>query len=497
MRHSGAIPRLCSGWCRVSLRDGRPAGEIHLVSDDEERAPNVAPNVLSAARSRLCADGRVTTRAQQAVGRPIVYDLTHLLHRAAYQAPSGIDRVDLLFARHYSHGAGVLAAAAHYGRKHVKTVSRTRLKQVTALAETRWSDSIALERDLKFARTVAWLMGQPLPKAGSQASFGTALRWRFATKILPSFRTMHRAVADAAIVPERAIYLNVAQHSFENPAFFAWLRRRPDVRAVFFLHDLLPLDYPEFWWKGHEALFRRRVDTALEHASAVITSSSSVRARIQQELTRCGKGHVPVFAATLPSPLEEEEAQAGALNPDLAAIPYFVVLGTIEPRKNHLLLFNIWRRFAAHGRTPPKLVVIGARGWENLHAVGMLERCPSLADHVWEVSGLSAPAIRSLLSSSRGLLMPSFAEGFGLPLVEALGLGAPVLASDLPVFREVTQDKALFRDPVDGLGWSAVIEALADPASTLSQEARGLARAFKPLRVESYFDQIDAFLASL
>ena len=123
--------------------------------------------------------------------------------------------------------------------------------------------------------------------------------------------------------------------------------------------------------------------------------------------------------------------RADVVDRDLAASPYFVVLGTIEPRKNHLLLLNIWRRLAEQQRSPPKLVIIGTRGWENEQVLDVLDRSVLVRPHVVEGSGMGDRGLMRLLANARALLMPSFAEGYGLPVVEALSLGTPVVASDI------------------------------------------------------------------
>ena len=93
--------------------------------------------------------------------------------------------------------------------------------------------------------------------------------------------------------------------------------------------------------------------------------------------------------------------------------------------------------------------------------------------------------------------MPSFAEGYGLPLVEALTLGTPVIATDAPVFREVTQGCAIYRSPIDGVGWSNAVESLVEPDTPASLEARFLASRFRPVAWTDYFDDIRRFLTSL
>ncbi len=127
----------------------------------------------------------------------------------------------------------------------------------------------------------------------------------------------------------------------------------------------------------------------------------------------------------------------------------------------------------------------------------VLERGRATRPHVIEVSGLSSAGLAHLVANARALLMPSFDEGYGLPLVEALTLRTPVVATDAPVFRQVTQGCAIYRHAIDGLGWRAVIERLADPSSAESAQAKAATARFEVPRWPLYFASIEGFLRSL
>jgi glycosyltransferase involved in cell wall biosynthesis len=91
--------------------------------------------------------------------------------------------------------------------------------------------------------------------------------------------------------------------------------------------------------------------------------------------------------------------------------------------------------------------------------------------------------------------MPSFAEGYGLPVAEALAAGTPVLASDLPSLRAMGGSTITWLDPVDGLGWLAAIRRLSEaPAHWLQAERNRRRPAFS---VETYFQQIEGFLSTV
>jgi glycosyltransferase involved in cell wall biosynthesis len=425
--------------------------------------------------------------------RPIVYDLTHLDIRSNLAAPTGIDRVDFAYARHFASADDHIAAAAYYGLNGLNIVSASALGRVVDRASARWGETTPCESDVSFLRTRDWILGraESTPEPGS---IGQDVA-RYASVVDRRLRILSASLSGRT-TPERALYLNVAQHRLEHGKHFEWLSARKDVRGVFFLHDLLPLDFPEYWPKGHEDRFARRVETILRHASALITASRSVRERVEKERDNRGQPPIPILSCPLPSAFERVDP-GGDRDDDLAKQPYFVVVGTIEPRKNHLLLLNVWRRLVGNDAAAPKLVVIGSRGWENEQVIDMFERCAALHDSVRETVHVSSAGLRRLIANSRALLMPSFAEGFGLPIIEALGLGVPVIASDIPVFHEVSQERAVFCDAIDGLGWLQAVEAMSDPNSSLSLSAREAARQFVVRDEAGYFSTVREFLSGL
>lgn len=178
--------------------------------------------------------------------------------------------------------------------------------------------------------------------------------------------------------------------------------------------------------------------------------------------------------------------------------PYFVMLGTIEPRKNHWFMLHIWRRLVEQmGDEAPKLVIIGRRGWECENVIDMLERCVPLRKSVIEESDCSDARLHAWLRHARALLFPSFVEGYGMPLVEALTLGVPVLASDLSVFHEIASDFPDYIDPLDGPGWLTWIRAYSQFESV--ERAAQVARisSFHAPTWAEHFRNVDSFLEAL
>ncbi|OAI30970.1 glycosyl transferase group 1 [Methylosinus sp. R-45379] len=415
--------------------------------------------------------------------RRIVYDATHLVSLGTASGAAGIGRLDLAFARHFAAHPR-LACGAHYGARGPHALAPSRLSRIVADVGA----ASAPDDSAEWTRLRGWLLGEeaaPFASAPASRSALGQFLWRAPLRL---------ANDRPRALPPGALYLNIAQHACEFPLLFRWLERRPDMRAVFFVHDLLPLDRPEFFRRGYEALFRRRIDTILRHAHALLTTTEIVAERLEREMARSAT-RVPIHSEPPPSTLED--ITESARDEELARRDYFVLLSTLEPRKNHLMLLNVWRALAAGPQPAPKLVLVGGRGWENEQIVGMLNRCEAIRPCVRWATGLPAAQLRRLLSNANALLMPSFAEGYGLPVVEALSLGTPAIVSDIPVFHEIAQERALFLSPIDGLGWKRAIEDFSTADSPRRLAAIDAARRFEAPNWTRYFERVETFLDRL
>jgi glycosyltransferase involved in cell wall biosynthesis len=290
----------------------------------------------------------------------------------------------------------------------------------------------------------------------------------------------------------RTILLHTSHNGMEFQRYYRAMARR-NARSVFMVHDLIPLTHAEYCRPGVDDTHRRRIHTALLHANGLIANSQATLDSLAAEADLAGLRLPPSVVAPLASGVAARAQGSSPLDH-----PYFIMLGTIEPRKNHWLMLHVWRRLVErHGAAAPKLVVIGRRGWECENVIDMLDRCSSLRGVVIEEADCSDDRLHVWLQHARALLFPSFVEGYGMPLVEALALRVPVLASDLGVFHEIATDIPDYLDPLDGPGWLARIEAYsrADCTERDAQLAR-IERFHEPTWAE-HFDHVDRFLETL
>ncbi len=251
-------------------------------------------------------------------------------------------------------------------------------------------------------------------------------------------------------LPEGMAYLNVG-HSNLTQRVLGAVRGVPRARIAVLIHDVIPLNYPQYQRPGTAEVFERKLRRVRAHADLILYNSSDTQARTQKVMSEWGKvppGIVAHLGTALPAP--DARALPEGLPP---AGVYFVTIGTIEPRKNHVLLLDIWARL---GPDAPMLLICGSRGWNNEAVFARLDALGPRAC-VREVGGLDDAALAALIAGAQGLLFPSHAEGFGLPAVEALQLGTPVMCSNMATFREILANNAVYLDDSDPELWEKVI----------------------------------------
>ena len=309
----------------------------------------------------------------------------------------------------------------------------------------------------------------------------------------PRFAAMVPAIAmagDGGGEVNGMLYCNVGHTGLNHAALVHWITDS-GVRAVFLIHDLIPITHPQFCRPGEAERHERRIRHALDTASGIITNSAATRDDLAAFAALRGLPLPPVHVAWLAAP--ELPAQ-----PTPAAFdrPWFISVGTIEGRKNHIALLQVWQRLEAiMGAATPFLVIVGQRGWEAGAAQTLLDSHPGSNAPVVELGRADDATLAGLIAGARALLMPSFAEGFGLPVIEALQLGTPVIASDLPVFREIAGTIPLLLDPEDGTAWLAAVRTLCDDGP---ERARQLAAmpAFRAPGWDDHFAGVEAWLGA-
>ena len=387
---------------------------------------------------------------------PLLLDATRLIWRR-WEAvrPTGIDRLCLAWLDHYAARAQAVLVYRQGQRILPHSTSRALFR---LLAED--ADDVSAEGRARFRRRLlalavrhAWRLRRSLPGRGRP-------------------------------------WLNVGHTGLDFPGLAGWARSA-GVRPVLLVHDLIPLTHPEHCRAGEAARHMARMRTTLDIAARIITNSQHTLDVLAGFARDEGRPLPPALVAWPGTPRLPVVAASAPADAD------FIVLGTIEGRKNHRLLLDVWERLVAqHGAAAPRLIIIGRRGWACDDVLARLD-AGGFAGRVVETGAIEDAGIAAHLAGARALLFPSLAEGYGLPLVEALAAGVPVIASDLPVFREIGQGVPDLLPADDAAGWAAAIMAYAAPDSPARAAQMQRLAGFHAPDWAGHFALVDGFLETL
>lgn len=218
--------------------------------------------------------------------------------------------------------------------------------------------------------------------------------------------------------------------------------------AVITVHDLAFLHFPHFM-TANSAAYYGQIDRAVRAAAAVIVPSESTK---QDLIAMLGVPNAKISviyeaAAQMFTPLPAEKARARVARDFGLTQPFFLCVGTIEPRKNISALLHAFHHLRTRYNVQDvTLALAGGKGWlydETLETVSKL----ALGDSVRFLGRVSDDALHSLYAAARCTVHPALYEGFGLPPLEAMACGTPVIVSNVSSLPEVVQDAALLFDP--------------------------------------------------
>jgi glycosyltransferase involved in cell wall biosynthesis len=253
-----------------------------------------------------------------------------------------------------------------------------------------------------------------------------------------------------------------------NSYLTVWFLRIP---AVMMVMDMVAYDADLLPNRRSAVIERATLPWALRRAASVVTISQATADDLTRRFPRAA-------SRTTVSPLAANDAYARVGSGDVDRVravhgldrPYVLSVGTLEPRKNLPRLVDAFLGLDPELRADTQLVIVGARGWESVETFAQLAAYPDLVRPLGFVEEADLPA---LYAGARLFAYPSIYEGFGLPLLEAMLAGVPVLTSDVSSMPEVAGRCALYVDPRDVASIAGGLAlGLGDP-----EGSRALARA--------------------
>jgi len=218
--------------------------------------------------------------------------------------------------------------------------------------------------------------------------------------------------------------------------------RRQGCKVWFVMYDLLPIQRPDWFSDRLVVRFANWLWSTACVADGFFCISSIVERHLREQLSRRYSLTAGFSTRVLPMGADLSSARHGRGMPEgfealicqLKEERIALMVGTVEPRKGHADVLKAFERLWAHGRKY-RLVVVGRPGWKNHELITALETHALQGSLLFWLKDVSDDALQKLYEACDGVIIASHAEGFGLPLVEALGHGKRILARDLEVFR--------------------------------------------------------------
>lgn len=269
------------------------------------------------------------------------------------------------------------------------------------------------------------------------------------------------------------------------------------TNRAFICHDLIPWLHPEFlsdrrWGDRFVAQLTRLVQSdvhALCTSETTRTMLTRFAAEVSNKAVRAGR-------FPMPSALYQTAKSLDRLSPFQPDQPFILYCSTIEIRKNHLLLAQIWKRARDDGIVLPKLVCAGQWGWGVDELRGYLKDNPDLSQSIEFVGAVSDVELIDLYRSALFGVVPSYVEGWGFGASECLDFGIPVIVSTAPALQEAVRGLMPTIDPDDEEAWLTQIRTLSENGERREALREKIAEGYRPVTEQESWEAIKTALRS-
>lgn len=236
--------------------------------------------------------------------------------------------------------------------------------------------------------------------------------------------------------------LNSSWHTLPSRSELLPILKNKQIRIFVLIHDIIPIRCPQYMVPQTLLRFMEFITAHMTYADDIIVTSQAVADDLTQlfaelHLPPKPMHHIPLGADfTAPSaPSHEEGGIDAEIVRQMQGRKFLLTVGTIEPRKNHKVLVDAYEQYLS--QTGVDVVIVGKIGWDMQPLLERIQALPQYENGIFVFSGVNDATLDFLYQKAFMVVFPSYAEGYGLPTIEALMHGIPVLCSDLPVMQEI------------------------------------------------------------
>lgn len=263
------------------------------------------------------------------------------------------------------------------------------------------------------------------------------------------------------------------------------LKSQHGVRFVLMIQDLIPITFAHFYKAPDAAIFRNYMDAALPLADLILTTTRNTETDVityaaSQSLSLQRTKIAPLGAD---GPRAQDDVD-GLTKHGLRRHGYALLVSTIEPRKGHAMILEVWRRLLKYGLPQKhnfKLVFVGRKGWLVDDLITELRQTTRETDSLVMLGQVSDEQLACLYHGAAFCLYPSKYEGYGLPIVEALQYGKPIVASNAGPMKELVANLSPSLDPDATELWESQLRSWIEDPEQLADIAAKIRRDYKPV----------------
>lgn len=274
---------------------------------------------------------------------------------------------------------------------------------------------------------------------------------------------------------------------------FEIIKSKIKIELKLLCHDLIPINYPEFFLNKHTSLFSKYMNQTIKVVDHFYCNSKFTRNELSEYHTKMGVSQPPMTVVTLGCDLYMKKItdNESELLRSLINQPYLLFVSTIEIRKNHNLIYQMYLKLLEQGaQNLPPVYFVGRRGWKVEALLNNLDNDSRIKDKIRILDNVSDSDLIQLYKHCWFTLYPSFIEGYGLPVAESLSFGKFCLSSNAGSLTEVGREYIDYADPHQLDQWAEKFLFLINHPEYVAEKEKQIRDQYRPTSWEECSKEI-------